>query len=391
MIYLDHHSSTPVDPRVVQVMMPYLTDNPGNPSNPYHLLGRRAADAVEEAREHVATLIGATRSEIVFTSGATESNNLAILGTALAYCGPRKRIITCAVEHKSVLEPCRRLADRAFEVIILPVDRMGHVDLLALERAVDDHTLLVSIQLANNEIGTIQELEQIATIVKRRGAWLHCDGAQAVGKIPVDVRNLNIDFLSISAHKLYGPKGVGALYIRGGVKRSGLQPLAFGGGQEWALRPGTVNVPGVVGFGEACRLCKEEMDAESLRLAALRDRFEQLLLERIPQLQRNGDLSHRLPNNSSLMFPDVDADALLLNLPDIALSTGSACTAGALEPSHVLQAIGLTREQAYRTVRVGLGRFNTQEEVETAATRIAEAAFRIRALGTTASGTTPRA
>lgn len=379
-IYLDHHSSTPVDPRVVQAMMPYWTDNPANPSNPYHPLGRKAAEAVETARDQVASLIGARHTEIVFTSGATESNNLAIVGTALAHAGSRRRIITCAIEHKSVLEPCRWLADKGFEVVLLPVDRLGHVNLSALEHAVDDSTLLVSIQLANNEIGTIQRMEQISRVVHERGALLHCDGAQAVGKISVNVDHLYVDMLSISAHKLYGPKGIGALYVRGGAKRARLQPLAFGGAQEWSLRPGTLNVPAIVGFGEACRICSEEMVREAERVTTLRDLLEQLLLEHIPHLQRNGDLSYRLPGNSSLTLPDVEADALLLNLPDVALSTGSACTAGAIEPSHVLQAIGLSREAAFRTVRVGIGRFNTEEEMERAASRMVEVVRYLRNL-----------
>ncbi|GIV17507.1 MAG: cysteine desulfurase IscS [Armatimonadota bacterium] len=380
-IYLDHHSSTPVDPRVVQAMMPFWTENTANPSNPYHPLGRRAADAVETAREQVAMLIGAKRTEIVFTCGATESNNIAILGTAMAHTGNRRQIVTCAIEHKSVLEPCRWLAERGYEVIILPVDSLGHVQLSALEQAVDENTLLVSIQLANNEIGTLQRMEVISRLVHERGALLHCDGAQAVGKIPVNVEHLYLDMLSISAHKLYGPKGAGALYVRGGARRARLQPLMFGGGQEWSLRPGTLNVPAIVGFGEACRICHEQMPEEATRVGKLRDRLEQLLKERIPSLQYNGDPSLRLPNNSSLTFPDVEADALLLNLPDVALSTGSACTAGAMEPSHVLQAIGLSREQSYRTIRVGLGRFNTEEEIERAAARIAEVYHRVGAIG----------
>lgn len=379
-IYLDHHSSTPVDLRVLQAMMPFWTENAANPSNPYHPLGRKAADAVQTAREQVASLIGARRTEIVFTSGATESNNIAILGTALAHASSRKRIVTCAIEHKSVLEPCRWLAERGFEVVVLPVDRLGHVHLSVLEQAVDENTLLVSIQLANNEIGTIQRMEIISRIVHEHGALLHCDGAQAVGKIPVNVEHLYLDMLSISAHKLYGPKGIGALYVRGGAKRARLQPLVLGGGQEWGLRPGTLNVPAIVGFGEACRICCEEMSEETARVSRLRDHLEQLLKERIPSVQYNGDPSLRLPNNSSLTFPDVEADALLLNLPDVALSTGSACTAGTLEPSHVLQAIGLSREQAYRTVRVGVGRFNTEQEIERAAARIVEAFHQLSTL-----------
>lgn len=380
-IYLDHHSTTPTDPRVVHAMMSFWTENPANPSNPFHPLGRRALEAVETAREQVASLIGARPSEIVFTSGATESNNLAILGTALAHSGNKRRIITCAIEHKSVLEPCRWLAENGFDVVILPVDCLGHVDLSLLEDSVDSSTLLVSIQLANNEIGTIQHLEQIAPIVRRSGAMLHCDGAQAVGKIPVNVDDLYLDMLSVSAHKLYGPKGVGALYVRNGVKRRELLPRFFGGGQEWSLRPGTLNVPGIVGFGEACRICSQEMLEETQFVRKLRDRLEMLLIERIPRLRRNGDLSHRLPNNSNITFADVEADALLFNLPDVVLSTSSACSAGAMEPSHVLQAVGLSREAAYRTVRFGIGRFNSEQEIERVAIRIVEAVQHLSGLG----------
>lgn len=379
-IYFDHHSSTPVDPRVVEAMVPYWTENPANPANPYHPLGRKAAEAVETAREQIATLIGARRNEILFTSGATESNNLAILGVALSHTGNRRRIVTCPIEHKSVLEPCRWLAERGFEVVILPVDRVGHVDISAVEQFVDDSTLLVSIQLANNEIGTIQHMDKIASIVRERGALVHCDGAQAVGKIPVNVDHLSVDMLSISAHKLYGPKGIGALYVRGGIERAPLQPLAFGGGQEWNLRPGTLNVPAIVGFGEACRICAQEMMEDAQNVSRLRDRLEELLLEEIPNLQRNGDLEHRLPNNSSLTFPDVEADALLLNLPEMAMSIGSACTAGAMAPSYVLQAIGMNREAAYRTVRIGLGRFNTELEIHHAAALIIATVEKLRSI-----------
>jgi len=372
-VYLDHHSSTPVDPRVVQAMMPYLTENPANPSNPYHPLGRRAAEAVEDAREQVAALIGARRNEVIFTSGATESNNIAIFGLAVASSHRRRKIITCAIEHKSVLEPCRRLHEQGFEVVIVSVDGKGHVDLNALERALDDSTLLVSIQLANNEIGTIQRTPQISEIVHHWGAIMHCDGAQAVGKIPVHVDAMGIDMLSFSAHKLHGPKGIGALFVRGGLKAA-LKPLIWGGGQEGGIRAGTLNVPAIVGFGVACQICQQQMGEESDHLRFLRDTLETLLMQRIPSLQRNGDLSQRLPNNSSLTFADVEADALLLNLPDVALSTGSACTSGTIEPSHVLQAIGLSRETAYRTVRIGLGRFNTMDDITYAANRITAAA-----------------
>lgn len=372
-IYLDNHSSTPVDPRVLEAMLPYFHVNPANPSNPYHPLGRRADDAVASARQQIAELIGADEDEIIFTSGATESNNLAIFGmVAAAERFGRHRIITTAIEHKSVLAPCQWLSERGFEVVALPVDSTGHVDLDALRMALKEPTLLVSIQIANNEIGTIQHIHEISQIVHEAGTLLHCDSAQAVGKIPVLVRDMNIDLLSISAHKMYGPKGIGALYVQRAVRRL-LQPILHGGAQERGLRAGTLNVPAIVGFGEACRLCRLEMHEEAVRVQALRDQFERHLLELLPDVQRNGDLTCRLPNNSSITLPSTDADALLLNLPDIALSTGSACTSGALEPSHVLQAIGVSREMAYRTVRIGFGRFNTQEEADYVAQRIAEA------------------
>lgn len=373
-VYLDNHSSTPVDPRVLEVMLPYFADNPSNPSNPYHPLGRKANDAVERARHQVAEIISANDGEIIFTSGATESNNIAILGAAASHERSSPcRIITTAVEHKSVLAPCQQLSERGFRVTVLPVDRTGHVDIDALQQALKEPTLLVSVQIANNEVGTIQRISEISRIVHEAGAILHCDGAQAVGKIPVSVGEMGIDLLSFSAHKMYGPKGIGALYIRRAVKRA-LRPLQYGGGQERGIRPGTLNVPAIVGFGEACQLCHQEMHQDAVRLQVLRDRFEQILLDAMSDVRRNGDLVNRLPNNSSLTFSSVDADALLLNLPDIALSTSSACTSGSIEPSHVLQAIGLSREMAYRTLRVGFGRFNTLQEAEYAAQRITEVA-----------------
>lgn len=371
-VYLDNHSSTPVDPRVIAVITEYLKENPANPANPYHPLARKAAEAVEAARGQVAALIGAEPEEIVFTSGATEANNLAILGTALATGTKEKRIVTSAIEHKSVLEPCRWLEGQGFEVVVVPVDSRGHVDLNRLTEAVDASVALVSIQLANNEIGTIQRFEEIASVVKTKGAALHCDAAQAVGKIPVDVNRLRVDFLSISAHKLYGPKGAGALYVRGGARKARLRPLFFGGAQEWHLRPGTLNVPAIVGFGEACKIAREEMPGEMNRVGSLRDRFEAALGASLRGLQINGDLHGRLPNNSSITFPNTDADSLLLNLPDIALSTGAACSAGTWAPSPVLLAIGLSRVEAFRTVRVGLGRLNTEADVEYAVERIVE-------------------
>ncbi len=364
-IYLDYHATTPCDPRVVEAMLPYFSRDFGNPASGLHIYGRRAAQAVEVAREQVAALIDANPHEVVFTSGATESNNLVIFGlTQLA--SPRRRIVTTAVEHKAVLEPCRALTERGYQVVVLPVERDGTVDLVAAEDAITDDTLLVTVQAANNEIGTIQPLEAIVELARRRGALVHTDAAQAVGKIPFDVRKLGIDFASISGHKLYGPKGIGALYIRTSLRRQ-LAPLLRGGGQEFNLRSGTPNVPGIVGFGEACRLALASMNEEALRIAALRDFLESQLTVLIPGLRINGNRSNRLPGNSSLTFPNIEADVLILNLPELALSTGSACTSGTLEPSHVLTAIGLSREEADATIRVGLGRFTTKAEIEIAA------------------------
>lgn len=362
-IYLDYHATTPCDPRVVEAMLPYLTELFANPSSP-HRMGRRAAQAIETAREQVAQLIGAEPEEIIFTSGATESNNLAILGTARAYSGNRRKIICSAIEHKSVLEPVQQLACEGYEPYILPVDSVGRVRLDIAETVIDERTLLVSVQVANQEIGTIQPVRELAEMARRVGALLHCDAAQAVGKIPLDVQALGVDMLSISGHKMYAPKGVGALYRRRGRPKPA--PLMYGGGQEAGLRSGTLNTPGIVGLGVACVISQQEMPQESARLRQLRDRLEQRLLQAIPNLQRNGDLSNRLPHNCSLTFPSGDAELLLAHLPLLAISTTSACNAGAIEPSHVLLAIGLSREEASRTLRIGLGRFTTEEDVEIA-------------------------
>ncbi|MCL6576923.1 cysteine desulfurase family protein [Kyrpidia sp.] len=376
MIYLDYHATTPLDPRVLAAMRPYLEVEFGNPSNTLYLSGRRAAAAVEDSREKVAALIGARPHELVFTSGATESNNLAILGVARAST-ERRKMVSTPIEHKSVLEPLRYLSSLGFEAVYLPVDLYGRVDLEAAQRLIDEETLLVSVQAANNEIGTLQDIAQIVAIAKAHGALVHTDAAQAVGKIPVDVETWGVDLLSISAHKLYGPKGVGALYVREGLRKAPLVPLAFGGGQEGGLRPGTLNVPGIVGLGEACALAYREMYQEADRVRRLRDRLEEGIKERIPGVKVNGELEHRLPGNSSLTFPGVEADALILNMPELALSMGSACNSGALEPSYVLTAIGLSREDASSTVRIGIGRFTQAEEVEIVVGKITEAYFHL--------------
>ena len=380
-IYLDNHATTPCDPTVVETMLPYFTEIFGNPSSSLHPMGRKAAEAVQNAKEQVASLTGSSPAEILFTSGATESNNLAILGLVrgLASHTDRKRIVTTKIEHKAVLAPCQELAKEGYELVYLPVDGRGRVDLEAAETLITENTLLVSLQAASNEIGTIQPIKQLAELTHVQGAVFHTDAAQAVGKIPVSIDDWDVDLLSLSAHKLYGPKGVGALYVRGGSRGLPIKPLWFGGGQEAGVRSGTVNVPGAVGLGRACELCEQHLSEEHGRVQGLRDRFEQDILNAVPNVYRNGDLQNRLPHNSSLTFPGVDAEALLLNTSQLALSTGSACTSGALEPSHVLQAIGLSREDGYSTVRVGLGRFSRREEVEEAAKYITAAVSRLQA------------
>lgn len=367
MIYLDHHATTPCDPRVLEAMLPYFSELHANPSSS-HPSSQRVREAVERAREQVASLIGAYPAEIIFTSGATESNNLAILGATRALkTRTERRLVSTRLEHKAVLEPLQHLEGAGFSVQYLPVLASGRVDLGAAAPLIGEQTLLVSVQAANNEIGTVQPIPEIAALAREEGAIFHCDAAQAVGKIPIDVDALDIDLLSLSAHKLYGPKGVGALYVRGGVRGMPLSPLWVGGGQEGGLRSGTLNVPGIVGLGEACALCERELAEEEERVSRLRDDFERRLLALIPGLERNGDLTNRLPHNSSLTFPSVDAEALIVTLPELALSTGSACASGALEPSYVLQAVGLSREAAYRTLRIGLGRSTTRDELDTAA------------------------
>lgn len=373
-IYLDNNATTRCDPRVLEKMLPYFSQWYGNPANGFHRQGRKAAKAIDEAREQVARLLHARPGEIVFTAGATESNNLAILGLAhMARNGNRKHIVTSAIEHKAVLLPCKKLQEEGFTVTILPVDRNGCVSLAAAKEAISEQTLLVSIQAANNEIGTLQPVQAIAEIAHEHGAWVHSDAAQAVGKIEVDVDQLGVDLLSASAHKLYGPKGIGSLYIRGGARAIHLEPLLYGGGQEGELRSGTSNVPSIVGFGEACQLAAEVVATEGPQLAALRNQFEKSLLQIVPHLKINGYEALRLPNTSSLVFPSLDADALLLNLPDIMMGNGSACSSGAIEPSHVLTAIGLPRSEANATVRASLGRFTTPGDISTAVTRIGQA------------------
>lgn len=377
-VYLDYHASTPCDPRVLEVMLPFFLDVYANPSSSIHEPGNSAARAVESAREQVAEAINAQPGEVIFTSGATESNNLAILGSAAGAPLDRRRVLASAVEHKSVLDPCKTLQGRAFDFDVIRVDRDGLLDLGALVDLSEENTFLVSVQAVNNEIGTIQPILEVVQIAHGAGALVHCDASQALGRIPIDVGDWGVDLLSLSSHKCYGPKGVGALYVRGGVRSAPLAPLCYGGGQENDLRPGTLNVPGIVGLGRACDIAEAEREVDTDRIRRLRDRFENRILAGISEARRNGSTVRRVAGNSSLTLPGVDAEALIANLRGVAISTGSACTSGAPDPSHVLTAIGLTREEAYCTIRIGLGRFTMASEVEFAAQEIVAASSKVR-------------
>ncbi len=381
-IYLDYHATTPCDPRVVEAMLPCFREAFGNPSSRAHAFGRAAEELVETAREKVARTIGAKPAEIVFTSCATESNNMALCGAARARraAGAGDGIVTSAIEHKSVVEPLRALEESGFRVTWVEVDSRGRVDPDRLAEALDEDTVLVSVMLANNEIGTIQPVAEIAERAHAVGAWVHTDAVQAVGKIAVDVDELGVDLLSLSGHKFYGPKGVGALYVRRRPRRVELDPVLCGGGQERGLRSGTHNVPGIVGLGVACELAEAERETEAPRLTALRDRLEAGLRASIEGIVVNGDPDGRLPNNLSVSIPYVDGEALLLSLEDIAVSSGSACRSSAPGASHVLKAIGHDDDLGKSTVRFGLGRWTTDEEIDYAIRRVGETVARLRAM-----------
>lgn len=375
MIYLDNQASTPCDPRVLATMLPYFAEEYGNPHSVEHAMGRRAEEAVEAARAAIGALIGAQSSEIVFTSGATESNNLAIKGAArhaLAAGSERRRIITLATEHKCVLQAVADLAREGFEPVVLGVEPDGLVDADSLQAALRTPTLLVSVMAVNNEIGVIQDLPRLAGLAKAAGALVHTDAAQAVGKIPLDVASSAIDLLSISSHKLYGPKGVGALYVRR-RPRVRLEPLFSGGGQERGLRSGTLPAPLIVGLGEACRIAGEEMAQEAHRLAHLRDRLLTSLEATIPAIRVNGSRRARIPGNLNLTFPRASAVELMERMPEICVSTGSACSSAAIEPSYVLQALGLPEAEAARTLRIGIGRFTSAPDIDRAAAALTAA------------------
>jgi len=379
-IYMDNHATTPVDPRVLEAMMPYMTNVFGNAASRNHQFGWVAEEAVENARTQIAKLIGATAKEIIFTSGATESDNLALKGVAEMYREKGNHIITAATEHKAVLDTCKRLEKYGYKVTYLAVQRDGLVNLDELKAAMTDKTILVSIMYANNEIGVLQPVEEIGKLCRERGIVFHTDATQAVGKVPVDVNKQNIDVLSISAHKMYGPKGVGALYVRRKNPRVQLSAIIDGGGHERGMRSGTLNVPGIVGLGKACELCMEEMPAESKRLTAMRDRLRQTIEKNLDEVYVNGDYEHRLPGNLNMSFLYVEGESLLMGINDIAVSSGSACTSATLEPSYVLKALGLGDDLAHSSIRFGLGRFNTDAEVDYVAAKIVDVVKKLREL-----------
>ncbi len=365
-IYLDYNATTPVDPRVVEAMLPCFTEHFGNPASRTHAYGWAAAALVDDARRRIATALGVQPEEVIFTSGATEANNLALKGAALARARRGQHLVTCATEHKAVLDPCRALAAQGFSLTVLPVDRFGRVEPQRVLEALRDDTILVSVMLANNEIGTLQPVADIAPLCRARGVLLHCDATQAVGKIAVDAAALGVDLLSLSAHKFYGPKGVGVLVVRQRRPRGALVPLLDGGGHEQGLRSGTLNVPGIVGCARALELAVADCEREAQRLRTLRDRLRDGILGALEGVVENGHPSERLPNTLSLSFEGVDGAALLVGLRELAVSSGSACTSADPRPSHVLEALGLPRRLADATVRFSLGRPTTQEEVAAA-------------------------
>ena len=379
-IYFDNHATTPLDPRVLEAMMPYFMGKFGNAASRNHQFGWEAEQAVEEAREKIAKIIGATAKEIIFTSGATESNNLAIKGVAEMYKEKGNHIITAVTEHKAVLDTCKRLEKYGYRVTYLPVQADGLINLEDLKRAIDDKTILVTIMAANNEIGVLQPIDEIGAICKEHGILFHTDAVQAVGKVPIDVNKSNIALLSLSAHKIYGPKGVGALYVRRKNPRVQLSAIIDGGGHERGMRSGTLNVPGIVGLGKACEIAQQEMAEESKRLAYLRDKLKAKLLANLDETHMNGTMEHHLPGNLNISFVYVEGESLLMGINDIAVSSGSACTSATLEPSYVLKALGLGDDVAHSSIRFGLGRFNTEAEVDYVADRIIDTVKKLREL-----------
>jgi cysteine desulfurase len=364
-IYMDYHATTPLDPRVLDAMLPYFTEKFGNAASRSHAFGWTAEEAIGLAREKIAALIGAQNpKEIVFTSGATESDNTALKGVAEFYKEKGDHIITTVIEHKAVLDTCKRLEKEGFRVTYLPVDKEGLVDPDAVARAITDKTILVSVMLANNEVGTVQPLAEIGKITRSRGVLLHSDAVQGIGKVPFDVEKMNVDLASITAHKMYGPKGVGALYVRRSKPRVRITAQMDGGGHEFGMRSGTLNVPGIVGFGKAAEIMKEEGVAEARRILGLRERLRGRLQTALDALQLNGSLERRLPGNLNISFSFVEGEAMMMAIKEVAVSSGSACTSASLEPSYVLHAMGVGDDLAHSSIRFGIGRFNTEEEID---------------------------
>jgi len=379
-IYMDNHATTPVDPRVVEAMLPYFTEKFGNAASRNHSFGWAGEEAIETARQQIASLIGATPKEIIFTSGATESDNLMIKGVAEMYREKGNHIITQAIEHKAVLDTCKRLEKYGYEVTYLPVQKDGRVDPEDVRKAITPKTILITIMYANNEIGVINPIQEIGKIAKEHGIIFAVDGVQAVGKIPVDVQNDNIDLLSISGHKIYGPKGVGALYVRRRNPRVQLAPSIDGGGHERGMRSGTLNVTGIVGLGKACEIAQQEMATEGERLKGLRERLRKGLEAKLDEVFINGSMEHRLQNNLNMSFAYVEGESLLMGINDIAVSSGSACTSATLEPSYVLKALGVGEDLAHTSIRFGLGRFNTPEEVDYVVDKMVQVVSKLREL-----------
>jgi len=377
-IYMDNHATTPIDPRVLEQMLPYFTEKFGNAASRNHSFGWAAEEGVETARERVAKLIGATTKEIIFTSGGTESDNLAIKGVAEMYKEKGNHVITTITEHKAVLDSCKRLEKYGYRVTYLPVQKDGLIDLEDLKHAMDDKTILVTIMAANNEVGVIQPILEIGKLCHERGVIFHTDAAQAVGKMPIDVIKQNIDLASLSAHKMYGPKGTGALYVRRKNPSAQISAIIDGGGHERGMRSGTLNVPGIVGLGKACAIATEEMPHESCRLAGLRNRLKDRIMNRLDGCYINGSMEHRLPGNLNVSFAHVEGESLLMGINDVAVSSGSACTSAMIEPSYVLKALGTGDDLAHSSIRFGIGRFNTEAEVDYVADRVVETVQRLR-------------
>jgi cysteine desulfurase len=379
-IYLDNHATTRMDPRVLNAMLPYFTETFGNAASRNHSFGWEAEEAVEKSRKQIADLVGANAKEIIFTSGATESNNLAIKGVAQMYAEKGNHIITAASEHKAVLDTCKHLEKEGCRVTYLPLKSDGLIDLDMLKESFTDKTILVSIMYANNEIGVLQPVREIGKLCKERGILFHTDAVQAIGKIPVNVVQDNIDLMSITGHKLYGPKGAGALYVRRKNPRVQITAQIDGGGHERGMRSGTLNVPGIVGLGEACAIAQKELPEESARLRQMRDYLKEKLMAELDEVYINGSMEHRLPHNLNMSFAYVEGESLLMGINDIAVSSGSACTSATLEPSYVLKALGMGDDLAHSSIRFGLGRFNTQEEIDYTADRLIDVVKKLREL-----------